>query len=86
MPDFLAASARVLGLRLDSPGDGQSLPAASAAFPVFTLTDATEVPLAALATVPLTVLLDRAGVVVFVRYRDLETEHKHELVRLLGAG
>jgi hypothetical protein len=80
VPDFLAASARVVGLRLD-PG---SQAPASTGFPVFTLADATEVPLEKLASVPLTVLLDRAGSVVFVRYGALEPEHKHELVRLLG--
>ena len=82
VPDFLAASARVVGLRID-PSGGNLAPAGTS-FPVFTLGDATEVPLDKLATVPLTVLLDRAGIVLFVRYGALEAEHKHELVRLLS--
>lgn len=86
VPDFLALSARVLGLRLDPPAAGADEEPLVRGFPVLTLTDASEVPLAELATVPVTVLLDRTGSVLFVRYGGLQPEHKNELLRLLGAG
>lgn len=82
VPRALAAGARVVGLRLD-PGDPREDLLADLPVTVGSLEDASEVPLAQLATVPLTLLLDPDGIVLWARYGALEPAAAGELGELL---
>lgn len=81
---FEAASVPVLGLRLDPEDAERPAEQGDHPFPVFTLTDAREVPLAELATVPSTILLDEAGRVLWCRYGTLTDEQRAELLAFAG--
>ncbi len=77
---FQRASVPVLGLWMDPPDGVPGHESAGRPFPVYTLTDAREVPLAELATVPFTALLDQDGRVLWRHYGPLSEELREELL------
>ena len=79
LPLCRAASVPVVGLRLDPRGDETPESAREHPFSIHTLVDAREVPMAELATVPLTVLLDDAGRVLWCHYGSLGDADRQEL-------
>jgi len=80
-PHFLAAGARVLGVRLDRV-DAEAEPWI-AGVPLEVFADLTRVPLSKLRTLPLTVLVDGAGVVEWVHYGTLSDARLAELMAYL---